>query len=1085
MKLRLLYLYVMALACSPLWSQTAWHKQQPRAIEGRSLLERASNPSVFSLFSLDLEVLKQQVANAPLRMPGTVSTVIASFPDAGGQLKDYRIYYAPVMQPGLAAANPDMRSYSGVNVDNPAETIRFSITRYGLHNMTFAPGQTSYTDPYTADLQYYIVYKKQDLTTARTFRCDTPENTHAGWHNASKTLETQSVDGTMRVYRLAMACTIEYAAFHINEAGVNNGTLAEKKAAVLAAMNVTMTRVNGVYERDFSITMQLIDNNEDIIFVDSDDFDNSNTNNALLDQSQGVIDEHIGFDKYDIGHVVSTGGGGVAQLWSPCSESKARGITGLWAPVGDAYDIDYVAHEMGHQFGGNHSFNNECGGNRNDATAYEPGSGTTIMAYAGVCDPNVEWHSDAQFHAQSIAEMSWFIANWGNCGANTATGNVPPVVNAGKDYTIPKSTPFILEGNATDANGDDLTFCWEQFDNEVSVQPPSPDSNEGPNFRSLPIKEVPQRFMPDIESVLDNNLYPTWEVVSDVARSFTFAFTVRDNNILGGQVETDYMEVNVTGTAGPFLVTSPNTNVSWQAGTNQTVTWDVAGTTANGVNTPYVDIFLSTDGGYTYPTTLAAKVPNDGSEVVTVPNVTGGNKRIMVKGYANIFYDLGNSNFNITTPATTMAIAVTGDQNITACKGNEVVYNLQYNAYAGFSGTTTYTVTGQPTGSVVTFTPNSSSANGVVNVTVSNTDSAAAGFYSMTVTATSGTETKIVHIYLDLLDTGFGPVVALSPADGATAVDNNVAFEWQTVANASAYVIEIATDEDFTEIVAEQNLTDTQYAITLEESTVYYWRLAPANEGCSGNYSGVFSFVTGYSACVDWQSANVPVAISATDPVTVTSSLTVTDDTPIQSLTVTIDISHTWVSDLTATLISPSGTEVQLFSEDCWEGVNVDAIFSDLGEASVCDGLPNAALNGLILPDEALAAFAGESPEGEWTLQISDNFGADGGAINSWSLNICTIQEYLSMPEQYTFAGFALYPNPNKGVFTIRFNALGNNDVLVNVYDMRGRKIAGKNYGTADGLFEQQIALPEVQQGVYLVQVQQGAASVTKKIVVQ
>jgi subtilisin-like proprotein convertase family protein len=1086
MKLRLLYLYVTVLASGPIWAQvTAWHKEQASAVMGMALLERASNPAVFNLFSLDLEVLKQQVAAAPLRMPGTVSAVIAAFPDAEGQLKNYRIYYAPVMQPGLAAAHPDMRSYSGVNVDNPSETIRFSITQYGLHNMTFAPGQTSYTDPYTSDLKYYAVYKKQDLATTRTFRCDTPENAHSGQRSSAKTFDIQSTDGTMRVYRLAMACTIEYAAFHINEAGVNSGTLAEKKAAVLAAMNVTMTRVNGVYERDFSITMQLVDDNEDIIFVDADEFDNNNANNALLDQSQGVIDDYIGFDKYDIGHVVSTGGGGVAQLWSPCSESKARGITGLPSPVGDAYDIDYVAHEMGHQFGGNHSFNNECGGNRNDATAYEPGSGTTIMAYAGVCDPNVEWHSDAQFHAQSIAEMSWFIANWGDCGVNTATGNVPPVVNAGKDYTIPKGTAFILEGSATDSNGDALTYCWEQFDNEISVQPPSSDSNEGPNFRSLPIKEVPQRFMPDIDDVLANNLYPTWEVVSDVARSFTFAFTVRDNNIQGGQVATDYMEVNVSGAAGPFLVTSPNTNVSWQAGTNQTVTWDVAGTTTNGVNTPYVDIFLSTDGGYTYPTVLAAKVPNDGSEVVTVPNVTGGNKRIMVKGYNNIFYDLGNANFSVSTPATTMAIAVSGDQNITACKGSDVVYSLQYNTYAGFSGTTTYTVTGQPAGSVVTFTPNSYSANGTVTVTVSNTDSAVAGFYSMTVTATSGTETKIVHIYLDLLDTGFGPVVPVSPADGATAVDNNVTLEWQTVANASAYVIQIATDENFTEIVAEQSLTDIQYAIDLEESTEYYWRLAPANEGCAGDYSDVFSFVTGYSACVETESADVPVEISQYDPVLVTSSLLISDDTPIQSLTVSMNITHTWVGDLTATLISPSGTEVQLFSEDCWDGHDIDATFSDEGQASECGSTPNPALSGLILPDEALAAFAGESPEGEWALQINDSFGADGGALNSWSLNICTVQEYLGMPDQTAFADFTLYPNPNKGEFTIHFNASGDNDVQVNVYDMRGRIIAGKNYGATNGLFEQQIALPEVQQGVYLVQVQQGAASVTKKIVVQ
>jgi subtilisin-like proprotein convertase family protein len=1084
MKLRLLYLSVMLAACSTLHAQ-AWRKEQPGAVSGRALLERASNPSAYHVFSLNIEALKQQVADAPLRLPNVTSPVIVAFPDAEGTLKNYRIYYAPVMQPGLAAAHADMRSYAGVSIDNPAETIRFSITQYGLHNMTFAPGQTSYTDPYTADLNYYIVYKKQDLNTVRTFHCNTPQNEHSAQRSAAKTLDAQSTDGTMRVYRLAMACTIEYAAFHVNAANQNSGTLAQKKAAVLAAMNVTMTRVNGVYERDFSITMQLIDSNENIIFIDEDEFDNSNTDNALLNQSQGVIDEYIGFDNYDIGHVVSTGGGGVAQLWSPCSESKARGITGLPSPVGDPFDIDYVSHEMGHQYGGNHSFNNSCGGNRSDATAYEPGSGSTIMAYAGICDPNVQWNSDAHFHAQSIAEMSWFIANLGNCAANTVTGNIPPVVSAGSDYTIPYGTAFILEGTASDANADVLTYNWEQFDNEISVQPPSAESNEGPNFRSLPIKEEPQRYMPDIQDVLNNNLYPTWEVVSNVARTFNFAFTVRDNNILGGQTVTDYMEVNVSGNAGPFIVTAPNTNVNWQAGTNQTVTWNVAGTTANGVDTPFVDIFLSTDGGYTYPTVLAAKVPNDGSEIVTVPNATGTNNRIMVKGHENIFYDLGNTNFTITAPATTMAIAVTGNQNISACKGSDVVYNLQYTAYAGFTGTTTYTVTGQPTGSVVSFTPNSSSANGSVTVTVSNTGSAPTGFYSIMVTATSGSVIKVVHLYLDLLDTGFGPVVAVSPADGATGVDYNTMFEWQAVANASAYTIQIATDEAFTEIVAQQSLNDTEYSITLEESTEYFWRLLPANVACAGNYSDVLSFVTGYSLCEVAASADVPVAITEWDPVTVTSALVVEDDSPIQSLTVTIDITHTWVGDLTATLTSPQGTTVQLFSQDCWDGHDINATFSDEGAQSTCGTAPNAALNGIILPDEALSAFAGESPEGEWTLVVDDNFGADGGALNSWALTICSVQESLGTPNENLPDGFALYPNPNTGAFTVRFNASGSNGVNIAVYDMRGRKIAGQSYGTAAGVFEQHIALPEVQQGVYLVQVQEGAKTITKKIVVQ
>jgi subtilisin-like proprotein convertase family protein len=742
-----------------------------------------------------------------------------------------------------------------------------------------------------------------------------------------------------------------------------------------------------------------------------------------------------------------------------------------------------VAHEIGHQFGGNHSFNNECGGNRNNDTAYETGSGTTIMAYAGVCDPNVEFHSDAQFHAQSITEMSAFITGNGNCSVNTIIANTPPVANAGPDHTIPFGTPFILSGSATDVNGDTLTYCWEEMDKEISVQPPVSSATEGPNFKSIPIKEVPQRFLPRIEDVLDNNLFPTWEVISNVAREFNFALSVRDNNILGGQVTIDYMKVNVSGTAGPFVVTSPNTNTTWQAGTNQTVTWNVAGTTANGVNTPYVDIFLSTDGGFTYPTVLGAKVPNDGSEIVTIPNIPGTTNRIMVKGYDNIFYDISNTAFSITAPATTMAFAVNGAQNITACKGNNVVYSLNYKAYSGFNSATTFTVTGNPTGSVVTFSPASISANGVVTATVSNTTGAAAGFYTITVTATSGSVTKTFHLYLNLLDSGFGPVVQLYPANGATTVPLQVTFDWEDTANAGSYQFELADDAAFTNIVDQVIVTESSYATNLGESFTYYWRVSPANEGCTGSASAVYSFTTGYNLCVDYVSTDVPVLISATDVATITSSVMVTDETPVDYVTVSVDITHTWVGDLTLKLISPQGTVVQLISQECAQGDNVMATFNDAGAVFSCGD--NPAIGGIIIPDVPLSTFNGENPAGEWTLSVFDEFGEDGGALNTWSVQICGTHEAIASVTDATFAGFAVYPNPNNGNFTVRFNPTTTDEVAIMVYDMRGRQVLNKAYTNTGSVFEQTLNLTGAQAGIYLVNVKQGASTITKKIMVK
>jgi len=1085
MKLKLLYLCLAVLSLTTGFAQTpVWGRADGATITPGDKLERASSPTAYHLFTLNLAALKQQLQAAPMRLSGTTSNVVIAFPDGNGELKNFRIYEAPTMQPGLQAKHPDMRSYIGKGIDKPSETIRFSITLFGFHNMMFA-NETSYTDPYTKDHTYYMVYKKKDLGVGRSFYCGFEElnpDAAARTFGVNQPQTVQSTDGTFRVYRLAMSNTIEYAAYHINAAGLNNGTQAQKIAAVQAAMVVTMNRVNGIYERDFAVTMEFIDNNEDLIFIDADEYDNSNTDNALLGQSQTTIDAIIGFDKYDIGHTVSTGGGGVASFQSVCSGSKAAAITGLGAPVGDSYDIDFVAHEIGHQFGGNHSFNNECGGNRNNATAYETGSGTTIMAYAGVCDPNVEFHSDAQFHAQSIIEMSAFIAGNGNCSVNTVTGNVPPVVNAGKDHTIPFGTPFILSGSATDENGDDLTYCWEQMDKEISVQPPVNTSSQGPNFRSVPIKDVPQRFLPDIDDVLDNNLYPTWEVISNVARDFKFDFTVRDNNVLGGQVVIDDMVVHVSGTAGPFAVTSPNTNVSWQAGTNQTVTWNVAGTTANGVNTPYVDILLSTDGGYTYPTILGAKVPNDGSETVTIPNIQGTTNRIMVKGYDNIFYDLGNANFTITAPATTMAFAVNGAQNITACKGNDVAYTLAYNAYSGFNTATTFTITGNPVGSVVTFNPASISATGAVAVTISNTTGAATGFYTMTVTATSGSVTKTFHLYLDLLDSGFGPVTQLSPANGATAVPLVTTFDWEDTANAGLYQIEIATDAAFTNIVEQATVTESSYATNLGESFTYYWRVSPANEGCTGDASPIFSFTTGYTLCVDYISDDVPVLISPTDVSTVTSNVMVDDETPIESITVSMDITHTWVGDLTIKLISPQGTEVQLISQECAQGDNVQATFNDDGAVFNCGDNPS--IGGIIIPDVPLSTFNGENPAGEWTLSVFDEFGEDGGALNSWSLQICATHEFVASVTDVKFNDFTVYPNPTNGDFTVRFNPATADEVSIMIYDIRGRQVLNRAFTAPGSVFEQTLSLSGAESGIYLVHVKQGATSVTKKIVV-
>ncbi|GLB48354.1 hypothetical protein Y10_07220 [Neptunitalea sp. Y10] len=632
-----------------MYAQDLWRSTEQTRLEGLEKFDRNAMPMAYGLYHLDFTQLKQQLDSAPLRNGGAISNVNIQFPTKKGNFESFVVYNAPVVADELALKFPGLTSYVGQSIENPANTVRFSVTQFGLHAMFFREEGVSYIDTYTKDLSNYIFYEKAALFQDRNFECLVTDN----GNTAGKVADVGGVnapymdDSTLRSYRLAMACTIEYAAFHIAEAGVGSGTLAQQKAAVLAAMVVTMTRVNGIYERDMAVTMVLVANNEDVIYVTSDSFTNDNAN-ALINESQTVINSVIGSANYDIGHTVSTGGGGLAQLNVPCTTNKARGITGSPSPVGDTYDIDYVAHEMGHQFGAHHTFNNSCSGNRTDATAVEPGSGSTIMAYAGICAPNVQNNSDDHFHAISIAEMRSCVLNIATCSTNTPNGNTVPVVNAGNDYTIPKGTPFVLEAVGTDADGDALTYCWEQTDNEISTQPPVETNNSGPNYRSNSPVASPMRYFPSLDAVLLDNLTPTWEVTPNIGRTMNFACTVRDNQLIaGGQTSRDDMMITVNGFMGPFDVTSQNTTgISWTQGETRTITWDVNNTSSLPGATN-VDIMLSTDGGYTYDTMLAANTPNDGSEDITVPNVAAPFCRVMVKPTGNVFYDINPVAFAI------------------------------------------------------------------------------------------------------------------------------------------------------------------------------------------------------------------------------------------------------------------------------------------------------------------------------------------------------------------------------------------------------------------------------------------------------
>ena len=727
-----------------LWSST-FAKSNSEIIENKTSL---LSPKIYAL---DFNGLKNALAKAPKRLSvGEKSEIIISFPNSEGKMENFKVRENSNFDPALSAKYPDIKSYVGDGLDNSNSTIYFSISSLGLSSMEIYGNKSAvFIEPYTKDLLTYAVYKKSDKKSdLNPFECSVIDVAQKGIsNNNSLVLRPNADDAKLRTFRLALSTTGEYTTYF-------GGT----KANALAAINNTMTRVNGVFEKDFSARMVLISNNDAVIYTNAstDPYSPSSQLSNWNSQLQSTLTSVIGEANYDVGHLfgASGGGGNAGCIGCVCvNGSKGSGYTSPndGIPSGDNFDIDYVAHELGHQFGGNHTFSHS---NEGTGVNMETGSGSTIMGYAGITAQDVQLHSDPFFHAVSIQQITDNIKAK-TCPTTTNTVNAIPTANAGLDYTIPKGTPFMLTGTGTDANGDALTYIWEQMNNASSSQTAansaaSATKATGPTFRSWAPQLTPTRYLPQMASVLAGATTTagseiTVEALSNVARSYNFRFTVRDNKSGGSGNNSDDTVITVNGTAGPFSVSSQNSATSYTGGTSQTVNWIVAGTTANGVNATNVDILWSTNSGITW-TTLLAATPNDGSQAVIIPNVSTTTGRIMVKGSNHIFFDVNNANITVnagsgtvdTTPPTAPTLVASGTTSTStslAWSGaTDAVGVTGYDVYQGASmigstSSTTYTVTSLAPSTTYSFNVKAKDAAGNIS-TASN---------SVSVTTLAGT----------------------------------------------------------------------------------------------------------------------------------------------------------------------------------------------------------------------------------------------------------------------------------------------------------------------------------------------------------
>ena len=1015
------------------------------------------------------------------------SSQIVYFPTEDGNSVAYRVHESAVLSENLSKKYPEIRSYTGHSVKNGDNMVRFSVSHKGLQAMIVHADGTPNSFVQKASGDKYVLYSRATRDEDLNFICSTKDkllNQYAG-------LSAKPVNGqVLRKYRLAVSATAEYTNYH-------GGTVED----ALAAINATITRINAVFETDLAVALELVDNTDKVIYTNTGTDPYSGSLGAMGGQAQDALTQEIGEGNYDIGHVFHKGenGGNAGFIGAICADGrKGSAYSSGHVPEGDVYDLDFVAHEMGHQLGANHTWSYELEGT---LVQVEPGSGSTIMGYAGITEnDNVQPNGDDYFHYVSIEQIIENLKSK-SCGELVAIADSPPTIDPIDNYVIPKSTPFVLTGVATDTDVDDvLSYTWEQIDNGVVTRASfGPTNPSGANFRSRPPSNNPTRYFPMLSRVVEGNLTQTnpsegsaWETVSEVEREMNFAFTVRDNASGGGQVVSELVKVSVSNSAGPFAVTSQSTNETVVAGDIQTVVWDVAGTNTSVVNTTTVDIMLSTDGGVTFPTVLAASVNNDGSHEVVIPGLSTTKARIMVKPVDNIYYAVNAADFVIEASEIVMNFS---SLEYEVCHFDDLSISFNYETYLGFNEEVAFSVLNAPDNLGVSFSPATVTAGDtVIDLLFEDTENVPEGSYTLQVVATSASISKQINLGLNVYDSDFQDVVMSQPVDGLIDTSTNIPLQWVDDPSHISYELQIAADANFTDIVeAATVLTNTYVPSNLESQTTYFWRVKPQNACGEGSFNEPFSFTTIRINCDVKSAGGLPLAISSSGTPTISSKITFFEDLPVSDLNVNLDIDHSFLADLVVSLTSPQGTTVTLISNSCGDLRNVQATFDDDAASFVCGSDVGAAVSGTVRPLGSLSSFNGESILGDWVLRISDNASSDGGALNSFSLDVCIEGEFrpdadndgvfddgddlcLDTPEgvEVDASGCAIYrfPNDNFSVSVQSESCRNNDDGMVNIE--AGLSLDYSVMVTGNGLsftdnFNTALSVPNLSSGVYTV----------------
>ena len=1064
-------------------------------------------PKSHQTFSLDFNDFKEQFKNVTSRNQNkTKSNVIVSFPNEKGKFEQFRVYEAPVLTEELSKMYPMFKTYVGYSADGNGARIRFSVTPHGVQTMTsYLDKPTVFTVPAAKGAKdRYITYSRNArISSIKDFNCLTKDE-YIPLNNLPLSSRDAN-DQTLRTFRIAISVNAEYTNFW-DDGNAATGTPQED---ALAQVISTLNRNNDVFENDMAITFVLVNgvqyNGSDLIFADATTDPYSGSYNSQL---QTTLTSVVGEANYDIGHLfvyANSTDGSSGCIGCVCVDGqKGSGFSqhpftdndgGPY--MTDFFDIDYVPHEIGHQMGANHTFSHN---NEGEGVNAEPGSGSTIMGYAGIVDDsNVQNHSDAYFHYNSINQILNNIQTR-TCWVGTTITNAAPVAEAGNNYVIPKGTAYVLKGAATDTDSSDiLTFCWEQIDDgTITSSTFGPTSVSGSMLRSLYPSISTDRYVPKLSRVIANQLTEVnpitdgdWETVSTVARSLNFALTVRDRSEANGtgqmpQTSFDLMKITVDAT-GPFVVSSQDSNITWDAGSTETITWNVAGTSSGAVNTPTVNIKMSVDGGLSFPHLLASDVPNDGSQDITVP-VTGSDTtmtRIMVEGNNNIFFAVNSINFS--TQESEFVIGVTNTE-VDVCSPNEAVYDFTYKRFLGFTGTTNFTTTGLPTGATVVINPTSASADDtLVTLTVSGIGAVAQGNYDFKIVGTSGTITKEADVILNVYSNSFNTITLTSPVDTSSNQILSPILTWQVDMNAVSYDVEVATDTSFNNIVASNNVTSAEHTVSLDAATEYFWRVKAKNTCGEGAYSTIWSFTTKTcNVCesngnASFDTGTTLVKFNTIDNATLKENGGYSDFKSIIT-TVKKGDSH----ELTVNNDTDGDYTTHTF---VWIDWNQNCSFDDAGEEYDL-GEVNNKDNASTSLSPLTITIPTDAKIGSTVMRVSTEYdsnptscgtGYDGEVVDYTIL----VEDNVISVDDFAFQGFNLYPNPSNGEFTLNLQVVNRDKVAVQLFDIRGRLINEKNFFNTQVNFSERISFDKTAAGLYLVKITNGDKQTTRKLLIE